>query len=138
MPASIPIRIQRRRTKGWRMPEEAVFVGRPSRWGNPFLVSTVYAALRRPDVYDFSGVACAGLPCMPLELFFHDHYRQAVRTLAWKSAVDLFALYAAERLRVEPTWLDPLKGRSLACWCPLDRPCHADVLLEIAAMEEAG
>jgi Domain of unknown function (DUF4326) len=29
-------RIQRRRTKGWRMPEGAVYVGRPSRWGNPF------------------------------------------------------------------------------------------------------
>jgi hypothetical protein len=25
-----------------------------------------------------------------------------------------------------------LKGRNLACWCPLDSPCHADVLLRIA------
>lgn len=25
-----------------------------------------------------------------------------------------------------------LRGRNLACWCPLDRPCHADALLEIA------
>lgn len=25
-----------------------------------------------------------------------------------------------------------LRGRSLACFCPLDEPCHADVLLEIA------
>ena len=25
-----------------------------------------------------------------------------------------------------------LAGRHLACWCPLDEPCHADVLLEIA------
>jgi hypothetical protein len=22
-----------------------------------------------------------------------------------------------------------LRGRDLACWCPLDQPCHADVLL---------
>lgn len=29
-------RIQRQRTKGWRMPEGAVYVGRPSSWGNPF------------------------------------------------------------------------------------------------------
>jgi hypothetical protein len=29
-------RIQRRRTKGWRMPPGAVYVGRPTRWGNPF------------------------------------------------------------------------------------------------------
>jgi hypothetical protein len=25
-----------------------------------------------------------------------------------------------------------LKGRDLACWCPLDGPCHANVLIEIA------
>jgi hypothetical protein len=25
-----------------------------------------------------------------------------------------------------------LAGRDLACWCPLDQPCHADVLLELA------
>ena len=31
-----------------------------------------------------------------------------------------------------------LRGQNLGCWCPLDRPCHADVLLEIAnAMEDA-
>jgi hypothetical protein len=25
-----------------------------------------------------------------------------------------------------------LAGKDLACWCPLDQPCHADVLLELA------
>ena len=25
-----------------------------------------------------------------------------------------------------------LRGRDLACYCPLDQPCHADVLLTIA------
>jgi len=25
-----------------------------------------------------------------------------------------------------------LRGKNLACWCPMDGPCHADVLLEIA------
>jgi hypothetical protein len=25
-----------------------------------------------------------------------------------------------------------LRGFNLACWCPLDEPCHADVLLEVA------
>ena len=35
-----------------------------------------------------------------------------------------------------PHWVDAirseLRGKDLACWCPLDQPCHADVLLEIA------
>jgi hypothetical protein len=25
-----------------------------------------------------------------------------------------------------------LAGKDLACWCPLDKPCHADVLLELS------
>ncbi len=28
--------------------------------------------------------------------------------------------------------LTPLRGKDLACWCPLDARCHADVLLEWA------
>lgn len=36
-----PQRIQRKRTKGWKMPENTVYVGRPSIWGNPFSVGAV-------------------------------------------------------------------------------------------------
>lgn len=32
-------RVQRRRTAGWRMPEGAVYVGRPTKFGNPFPVA---------------------------------------------------------------------------------------------------
>jgi hypothetical protein len=28
--------------------------------------------------------------------------------------------------------LSELRGKNLACWCHLDHPCHADVLLEMA------
>jgi len=28
--------------------------------------------------------------------------------------------------------LPSLRGKNLACWCSLDGPCHADVLLELA------
>ena len=31
-----PRRIQRKRTKNWKMPKNAVYVGRPGKWGNPF------------------------------------------------------------------------------------------------------
>lgn len=37
---SVPIRIQRKRTKGWKMPENTVYVGRPTEWGNPFKYPT--------------------------------------------------------------------------------------------------
>ena len=36
-----PKRIQRRRTKGWRMPAGAIYVGRPTKWGNPVRVGGV-------------------------------------------------------------------------------------------------
>jgi Domain of unknown function (DUF4326) len=29
-----------------------------------------------------------------------------------------------------------LRGKNLACWCRLDRPCHADVLLELANADD--
>ena len=32
-------RIQRKRTAGWKMPSNTIYVGRPSRWGNPFKVA---------------------------------------------------------------------------------------------------
>lgn len=34
----MPTRIQMRRTKGWRKPPDAIYVGRPTRWGNPYRV----------------------------------------------------------------------------------------------------
>lgn len=33
-----PVRIQRRRARGWTMPPNTVYVGRPTEWGNPFVV----------------------------------------------------------------------------------------------------
>ena len=31
-----PLRVQRKRIKGWKMPLGVVYVGRPTKWGNPF------------------------------------------------------------------------------------------------------
>lgn len=44
---------------------------------------------------------------------------------------DLYEQYASWRLSVDPTWLDQLKGKDLACWCAPKR-CHADTLLRLA------
>lgn len=35
----MPKRIQRKRVKGWKKPENSVYVGRPTRYGNPYLLS---------------------------------------------------------------------------------------------------
>jgi hypothetical protein len=94
---SAPKRIQRRRTKGWQMPEGAVYVGRPTRWGNDWR---------------------AGADGTPQEC--RDWFETEAEEHAFEFPSELAFLRAQ------------LGGHDLACWCPLDRPCHADVLLEIA------
>mgnify|MGYP000247614952 CR=1 FL=1 len=54
-----------------------------------------------------------------------------------QEAVDEFKMWAEDCLdpRVTGSLFDglhELRGKDLACWCPLDQPCHADVLLAIA------
>ena len=61
-----------------------------------------------------------------------------LRPGAWKwargEAVRLFAMDLSEGWTPYPP-LSELRGRDLVCWCPLDQPCHADVLLEVANQE---
>lgn len=116
----MPKRIQRQRTKGWRMPEGAVYVGRPTKWGNPFRVVRT-----RNGSWD---VLAGG------SLWVHT----TGRSVAVERAVELFALHIGPmgNYEYDPATLNELRstlaGRDLACWCPLDQPCHADVLLELA------
>lgn len=93
----MPRRMQRSRQRGWRMPANAVYVGRPTKWGNP----------HRPSDY-------------------------TIQSSAQAYAVADFRSTARERLAAEPDWLRPLRWKHLVCWCRLDQPCHADVLLELA------
>jgi len=51
-------------------------------------------------------------------------------------AVDSFRFRLTDNLHVDARRINAdigeLRGKNLACWCPLDQPCHADVLLELA------
>ncbi len=80
------------------MPPNTVYVGRPTVWGNPFIVGA--------------------------ELIGGDK-------LSAKKSVALFRQYASDAFN-EGDLRACLRGKNLACWCPLDQPCHADVLLELA------
>lgn len=54
------------------------------------------------------------------------------------TAVDLFRKDMDAGISHAPEfidWIEALRGRDLACYCPLDEPCHADVLLELANHE---
>jgi hypothetical protein len=111
-------RIQRRRTKGWRMPEGAVYVGRPSPWGNKHRVGDIVDA---PFVW-------------LLPSWDDADTRDNLTRMTPALAVEAFrAEVAGWNHDYRTRWIEPLRGRDLACWCPLDQPCHADVLLELVA-----
>ena len=124
-----PKRIQLQRTKGWRKPEGVIVVARPTRWGNPFKVGE-YA----PHVH-------------PSAAWPHHLYIDRHRVVRADQAVALYRRIVTqpEEHRYDgftpPTLAEivaELRGRDLACWCPLDQPCHADVLLELANSTEAA
>lgn len=111
-----PKRVQLKRTKGYRKPEGAVNVARPTRWGNPFRVADCIEAGFASDE------AQARVVCVHA---FDDW-------LNGRRWADGSGREADERLARYLNAIPELRGHDLACWCPLDQACHADVLLEIA------
>lgn len=98
-----PKRIQRKRTKNWRMPDNCVYVGRPTKWGNPYRVTD--------------------------EDYFNDPQKCVD---AYRSLLERNEIFFVKNDLYMP--LDPkeLRGKDLACFCPLNAPCHANLLLELA------
>jgi hypothetical protein len=90
----MPRRLQLSRKNGYRLPQGAIVVSRPTKWGNPY----------KPDPMTRAQAVAA--------------YRRDL--LAGKLRVS-----TADARR-------ELRGHDLACWCALDGPCHADVLLAVA------
>lgn len=114
----MPERVQRQRTKGWRMPENTVYVGRGSKWGNPYRVG--YLSGSPYSNHQF-------IPKNNQEAV--DYYRNwVIGYVSDGGGVKLIPFAGAHRI-------DELRGKNLACWCRLDQPCHADILLEIANKE---
>ncbi|WP_345657390.1 DUF4326 domain-containing protein [Streptomyces siamensis] len=131
-----PCRIQRRRTKGWRAPADAVYVGRGTKWGNPCTqirtpaldgteweresrlgkTSGQHHGYRHPDGHTTSHLILDATP---------------------EQAVAMYRQWIAQRPSLAAAAREHLAGRDLMCWCPPPQPgqpdhCHAAVLLEIA------
>ncbi len=41
-----------------------------------------------------------------------------------------YEIWLDNKIHKDSTFLDPLRGFNLACYCPLDQYCHVDILLE--------
>lgn len=131
LPDHQPRRIQRCRTKGWRAPEGVVYVGRPTRFANPFMLAPA-SFIRRGGLLDMWAVQYQG------------------RTLgrwddiaaARADATDRYARWLREPEQEDSRSLFRalLHGRDLMCWCPLPADgqpdhCHGAVLLRLANQE---
>jgi len=46
------------------------------------------------------------------------------------TSLKLYEKWLDDKLTADPSFLDPLKGKDLACYCALDEACHADILLK--------
>lgn len=104
----MPKGIQRKRVPGWRMPANAKSVTRPGPYGNIYKIGEKF----------------------PEHLSVYDWYGDG--TITAENCIPAFEAYAEDRLLKEPHWLDPLRGFDLACFCPLDAPCHRNPLLRLA------
>lgn len=114
----MPVRVQQRRTRGWRKPENTVSVARPGRFGNPFRVG------------DWFTMTDAVGPALRWEIGRSERVRDRAH------AVELFREWLSYRGPNHEDFgtarIAALRGKNLMCFCPLDQPCHADVLLELA------
>ena len=126
----MPERIQRKRTRGWRMPEGAVYVGRPGVFGNPFGGSHYVDSRSGEEVEAGAQRAVQESVRAYREFLLSGIENRPAHTGHLWGAVDAAAGY---RIRYKMLAALPrLRGKDLACWCPVGQPCHADVLLEIA------
>ena len=99
-----PKRIQRKRVKGWRMPANAIYVGRPTKWGNPFEIGQKFGGIKAVTV---KGLLRVYRSYVNSRLYYSPHYLDELKgknLACWCKVTE-------KGLRV---------------------PCHADVLLEIA------
>lgn len=158
--ADTPRRIQMSRQHPWRAEHpNAIIVARPTKYGNPFRYRQRVGGLVHhhpdyPEAWEYEGRISG--PDMRHDSFGPGDAWEPL-WVRWATREEIVELF--RRTLIEPDrgmhWAYPsgngnlarftvedarreLAGRDLACWCPLDQPCHADVLLSLAngAQEE--
>ncbi len=135
-----PVRIRLSRQRGWRMPDNTVKVDRTTRWGNPFNMKD------SAHCWTALSVGCKGDPAGRHEAsvkLFRSWIEGGAAVRYEECGIYVDAAGQREAVAVSPHLVAPLPptleeirsamaGKNLACWCKLDQPCHADVLLELA------
>lgn len=105
--SQIPVRVQRKRTKGYKLPENTKCVNRGTKWGNPFKIGEF------------------------LNQNNHDGSHTRIQ-ITREISITHFEKWIKQMIRLNHRSLEELKGKNLACFCNLNEPCHADILLKLA------
>lgn len=136
-----PTRIQLSRSKGWRMPANTVKVDRSTRWGNPWKVGA-------PGRIVYSMGRCRIEAAIPRDLTAGDAETAFLIWLLGYAIGDELRPETLNRAGQRALWdhlsvrrqtifadLHMLRGKHLACWCPVGAPCHAEILLCAASAD---
>ncbi len=131
-----PQRITRSRARGWRMPKGAIYVGRPTEFGNPFL-DWQHPSKRRQNE---RGVMLTDRTSVLAQFNAEDDGPGRAHDCVWYFERWVLGELPALRGMIRMTdralairkSLSMLRGQDLVCWCPRDRRCHADVLIRLA------
>lgn len=107
-------RYQRKRTKGWVKPENCIYVGRGSKYGNPFQVGKTVDDdwMGDFDALDFN------------EYFIRNHVVSDN-----KEAVRLFIKYQLDKIKESD--LHELMGKDIMCFCKENDVCHGDIYINL-------
>lgn len=121
-----PKRVQRKRIKGYRMPDNTVSVCRPGKWGNPFSVEDEEKESQRQ--WQKVGLGGKDLIRNTAQTIVVSRFRAMMLNLnAEPVSPETYARFRYMRDRIRD-----LEGKNLACFCANGTHCHADVLLELA------
>ena len=110
MADDLPLRLRRSRAKGARLSPGCACVDRTTPWGNPFVVGVDGTAA---ECVRLHRLLLGGMVCL-----------SANATVETQEKARTYAM----------AHMHELIGRDVACWCRLDRSCHGDTLLELAAV----
>lgn len=147
---SAPVRLRLSRRKGFDLQASsqalnglvAVNVARPTKWGNPFdfrKSDCGWLALSYGCRADRLGRQAASVKAFAE--WVTPPKKKGRRLVRMERGVrlgdDERSIQIGPRFVVgPPPTYDEIRarlgGRNLACWCALDQPCHADVLLKLA------
>lgn len=103
------------------MPSNTKYIGRGSKFGNPFRVVKMYSTMCPKGFWVINDLR-------PTKKQSDDALQQVygyrTKIEAQKEAVNLYRAWSVNQDFSE------LANHDLACWCKKNEPCHGDVILE--------